>query len=84
MSGQLKEVDYKALAAQFENTLRNLEQLTVVLNSKDGTIGMLLNDTTLYSNLCTTCEQAEALLQNLREEPKRYVHFSLFGRKEKK
>lgn len=84
VSGQLKEVDYKAIAAQFESTLRNLEQLTVVLNSKEGTIGMLLNDTTLYSNLCTTCEQAEALLQNLREEPKRYVHFSLFGRKDKK
>ena len=45
---------------------------------------MLLNDTALYHNLCTTCEQAEALLQNLREEPKRYVHFSLFGRKDKK
>jgi phospholipid/cholesterol/gamma-HCH transport system substrate-binding protein len=84
VSGQLKEVDYKAIAAQFESTLRNLEQLTVVLNSKEGTIGMLLNDTTLYSNLCATCEQAEALLQNLREEPKRYVHFSLFGRKDKK
>ena len=84
VSGQLKEVDYKALAAQFDNTLRNIEQLTATLNSKEGTIGMLLNDTTLYRNLCTTCEQAEALLQNLREEPKRYVHFSLFGRKDKK
>jgi phospholipid/cholesterol/gamma-HCH transport system substrate-binding protein len=84
VSAQLKEVDYKALAAQFDNTLRNIEQLTATLNSKDGTIGMLLNDTTLYRNLCTTCEQAEALLQNLREEPKRYVHFSLFGRKDKK
>ena len=84
VSGQLKEVDYKALAVQFDNTLRNIEQLTAALNSKEGTIGMLLNDTTLYRNLCTTCEQAEALLQNLREEPKRYVHFSLFGRKDKK
>ena len=84
VSGQLKEVDYKALAVQFDNTLRNIEQLTAALNSKEGTIGMLLNDTTLYRNLCATCEQAEALLQNLREEPKRYVHFSLFGRKDKK
>ena len=84
VSGQLKEVDYKALAAQFENTLSNIEQLTVSLNSNEGTVGMLLNDTTLYRKLCTTCEQAEALLKNLREEPKRYVHFSLFGRKDKK
>ncbi|MBQ5663774.1 MAG: MCE family protein [Bacteroidaceae bacterium] len=84
VSGQLKEVNYKSLASQLENTLSNIEQLTLVLNSKEGTMGLLLNDTTLYRNLCTTCEQAEALLQNLREEPKRYVHFSLFGRKDKK
>ncbi len=84
VSGQLKAVDYKGLVLQLENTLRNIEQLTVVLNSKEGTMGLLLNDTTLYRNLCTTCEQAEALLKNLREEPKRYVHFSIFGRKDKK
>lgn len=84
VSGELKQIDYKSLAAQLENTLRNIEQLTIVLNSKEGTMGLLLNDTTLYRNLCTTCEQAEALLQNLREEPQRYVHFSIFGRKNKK
>lgn len=84
VSGKLNQIDYKNIASQFENTLRNIEQLTVVLNSKEGTMGLLLNDTTLYANLCKTCEQAEALLQNLREEPKRYVHFSIFGRKDKK
>lgn len=84
VSGQLKQIDYKNIASQLENTLRNIEQLTIVLNSKEGTMGLLLNDTALYRNLCTTCEQATALLQNLREEPKRYVHFSLFGRKDKK
>ncbi|MBE6303329.1 MAG: MCE family protein [Bacteroidales bacterium] len=84
VSGQLKQIDYKNIASQLENTLRNIEQLTIVLNSKEGTMGLLLNDTALYRNLCTTCEQATALLQNLREEPKRYVHFSIFGRKDKK
>ena len=83
VSGQLKQVDYLKLSAQLENTLKNVEQLTQSLNSKEGTVGMLLNDTTLYSNLCTTCEQAESLLVNLREKPQRYVHFSLFGRKNK-
>ena len=83
VSGQLKQVDYLKLSAQLENTLKNVEQLTQSLNSKAGTVGMLLNDTTLYSNLCTTCEQAESLLVNLREKPQRYVHFSLFGRKNK-
>ena len=83
VSGKLKQIDYLELSAQLENTLKNVQQLTQSLNSKEGTMGMLLNDTTLYRNLCTTCEQAESLLVNLREKPQRYVHFSLFGRKNK-
>ena len=83
VSGKLKQIDYLELSAQLENTLKNVQQLTESLNSKEGTMGMLLNDTTLYRNLCTTCEQAESLLVNLREKPQRYVHFSLFGRKNK-
>lgn len=83
VSGKLKQIDYLELSAQLENTLKNIQQLTESLNSKEGTMGMLLNDTTLYRNLCTTCEQAESLLVNLREKPQRYVHFSLFGRKNK-
>ena len=84
VSGQLKQINYQGLSQQFENTLKNIEQLTQTLKSDKGTVGMLLNDTTLYHNLCTTCEQAESLLVNLREEPQRYVHFSIFGRKNKK
>ena len=83
VSGKLKQIDYLELSAQLENTLKNIQQLTESLNSKEGTMGMFLNDTTLYRNLCTTCEQAESLLVNLREKPQRYVHFSLFGRKNK-
>jgi phospholipid/cholesterol/gamma-HCH transport system substrate-binding protein len=83
VSGQLKQIDYAGLTKQLETSLRNIQQVTETLNSKEGTVGMLLNDTTLYRNLCTTCEQAESLLVNLREQPGRYVHFSLFGRKNK-
>ena len=84
VSGELKNINYAAISKELEKTLLNVQQLTTALASDKGTIGLLLNDTTLYRNLCTTCEQAESLLVNLREDPKRYVHFSIFGRKEKK
>lgn len=84
VSGELKNINYAAISKELEKTLLNVQQLTTALASDKGTIGLLLNDTTLYRNLCTTCEQAESLLVNLREEPKRYVHFSIFGRKDKK
>ena len=84
ISSELKKVDYTNISKELVQTLENIQQLTSALNSNEGTIGLLLNDSTLYRNLCSTCEQAESLLVNLREEPKRYVHFSIFGRKEKK
>ena len=84
VSGELKNINYAAISKELEKTLLNVQQLTSALASDKGTVGLLLNDTTLYRNLCTTCEQAESLLVNLREEPKRYVHFSIFGRKDKK
>lgn len=81
VSSQLSEVDYKRLVESLESTLGNIQQLTTALNKGEGTMGMLLKDSTLYNNLNGTCKAANELLQNLREDPKRYVHFSVFGRK---
>ena len=50
-------------------------------NSKDGTIGLLLNDPTLYKNLTSTSNKINILLDDLRVHPKRYVSLSLFGKK---
>ena len=46
-------------------------------------MGLLFNDPTLYNNLNATTENAASLLEDLKEHPKRYVHFSLFGKKDK-
>lgn len=81
VSSQLSDVDYKQLTASIEKTLNNIQQLTTALNNGEGTMGLLLKDSTLYNNLNGTCKAATELLQNLREDPKRYVHFSVFGRK---
>jgi phospholipid/cholesterol/gamma-HCH transport system substrate-binding protein len=53
------------------------------LNSKDGTLGLLMHDPQLYNNLNATMSDADKLLIDFKEHPKRYIHFSVFGRKDK-
>lgn len=83
VSSQLSEVDYKRMFATLEESATNLKQITEALSNGEGTAGMLLKDSTLYKNLNSTCTAATELLEDLKEHPKRYVHFSIFGRKEK-
>lgn len=83
VSSQLSEVDYKRMFATLEESATNLKQITEALSNGEGTAGMLLKDSTLYKNLNSTCSAATALLEDLKEHPKRYVHFSIFGRKDK-
>ena len=83
VSNNLKEVDYKATFAKIDSTLANVKMITDNLNRKDNTIGLLLNDPSLYQNLNATTINAASLLEDLKTNPKRYVHFSLFGKKNK-
>ena len=83
ISGNLKEVDYAATFKKIDETLANVKILTEKLNSKDNTLGLLFNDPSLYNNLNATTENAASLLEDLKAHPKRYVHFSLFGKKDK-
>ena len=81
VSEQLSDVDYKKIMGDLEASLSNMKSITAALESGEGTAGMLLKDSTLYNRLNETCEAATTLLQDLRENPKKYVHFSVFGRK---
>ena len=83
ISENLKGIDYAGTIQKIDSTLYNIQTLTSKLNSKDNTIGLLFNDPTLYNNLSTTTANAASLLEDLQAHPKRYVHFSLFGRKDK-
>jgi phospholipid/cholesterol/gamma-HCH transport system substrate-binding protein len=78
---QLNEMDLAATMNKVNATMDNLQQTTDRMNSKDGTLGLLLNDRSLYSNLNATMYHADSLMLDLRLHPKRYVHFSIFGRK---
>jgi phospholipid/cholesterol/gamma-HCH transport system substrate-binding protein len=83
MSDNLKGIDYAATMQKVDSTLYNVEQLTAKLNRTDNTVGLFFNDPSLYQNLSTTANNAAQLLEDLKEHPKRYVHFSLFGKKDK-
>ena len=83
MSGNLKQIDYAAAMQKVDSTVANGRTLTDKLNSKNNNIGLLLNDPQLYQNLNATTANAASLLEDLKAHPKRYVHFSLFGKKDK-
>lgn len=79
----LTKVDVEQTMRKVNATLDNVQQFTEQLNSNNGSLGLLMRDQSLYNNLNSTMQSADSLLINLRENPKRYVHFSLFGRKNK-
>ncbi len=80
---QLNEMDMAATMQKVESTVGNLEQTTAKLNSNEGTLGLLMRDPSLYDNMNATMQSADSLLIDLRQHPKRYVHFSIFGKKDK-
>ena len=68
------------VAESLEQTLTKLNATLDKLNSGEGTVGKLMNDKALYDNLAAASANLSTLLADLQAYPKRYVHFSLFGR----
>jgi phospholipid/cholesterol/gamma-HCH transport system substrate-binding protein len=65
-------------------TLQHLDNAIAKIDSKDGTLGLLLNDRKLYEELHQTSRSLTILLDDVRVNPKRYVNISVFGRKDRK
>jgi len=68
---------------KFTNTIESLDGIVATIESGNGTMGKLVKDETLYKNLSQASKELEDLLSDLKSHPKRYVHFSLFGKKDK-
>lgn len=83
LTKNLSDLDIAMTMAKVNNTLQNVEQMTAKLNSNDGTLGLLMRDQELYRNLTSTMGHTDSLIIDLKQHPKRYVHFSIFGRKDK-
>ena len=83
VTSDLSEADINKVITNAQNTLSNLNTLLSEIENGKGTVGKLLKDDALYNDLDKSVKQLELLLQDFRLNPKRYVHFSLFGKKAK-
>jgi phospholipid/cholesterol/gamma-HCH transport system substrate-binding protein len=80
---QLAKADINGSVAQMKLALEKLNTVMDKLASQDGSLGKLINDKALYTNLNNTVHSANILLDDLRLHPKRYVQVSVFGKKDK-
>lgn len=83
MTKKFASIDVDGTMSQVHKTLTDVQFTVAKINSTEGTMGKLINDPQLYDNLNTTLGNANNLVVDLKENPKRYVHFSIFGRKSK-
>ncbi|MCE8170912.1 MlaD family protein [Porphyromonas gingivalis] len=78
LSEELKQLKLEALMAELQATSENLRSFSDQIRNSNGSLGMLLNDKSLYMRLDSMASSADALLRDLKANPKRYVHFSVF------
>lgn len=83
LTANLASLDVQGTLNKVNQTLESAHLFTEKLNSNQGSLGLLMNDTKLYDNLTSTMGHADSLVIDLKAHPKRYVHFSVFGRKDK-
>ena len=66
------------------NAVAEFNAVVKKINSSEGSAGMLLNDPSLHNNLTDASRNIDELIKDVKSNPKRYVHFSVFGKKDKK
>ncbi|MEO5789569.1 MAG: MlaD family protein [Gelidibacter sp.] len=80
---EVKKVEISKTFANLDQTLQEVNGMLADVKDGKGSLGKLLNDDKLYTNLEGASLQMEQLLQDFKLNPKRYVHFSVFGKKPK-
>lgn len=83
LTQNLNNLDLQATMDSVNCTIGNVNRMVSQMQSSEGTLGLLMKDPGLYNNLNHTVQSADSLLTDLKAHPKRYVHFSAFGKKEK-
>jgi len=84
ISDSLNKADIKTTITNANNTLAEFSAISAKINNGEGTIGMLINNDSLYNNLNNLSADLDSLVVDMNENPGRYVHFSLFGKKDKR
>lgn len=83
ISSELTKANLGNTVKQLEGTLANVNNLLAEMKNGKGTLGKLMTDDKMYQNLTNASKEMEELLREMKLNPKRFVHFSLFGRKAK-
>jgi len=83
ITDSIASADLTKTIKNLESTISNFDQVLASIENGEGSIGKLLKDEGLYNNLEGASKQLEELLQDMKLNPKRYVHFSLFGKRAK-
>lgn len=81
ITSELNQVDYAHTIARVDSTINNLQTLSAALISDKSSVGRLLNDTAFYNNLNGICTNANALIEDVKAHPSRYINISVFGKK---
>ncbi len=80
----LNDLELKKVVDNATATMKNLSDISSKIDKGQGSMGMLVNDKEFYNNLNTSAKDLDNLLLDMKARPSRYIHFSVFGKKEKK
>ena len=79
----IRQANIKGTVARVDTAVDHVNYILADVRQQKGTLGKLIYDKSLYTNVNTTVVAADSLLVDLKAHPKRYVHFSIFGKKDK-
>ena len=82
VSENINAVDFKKIIDKADEAVGNFNEMSKKINAGEGTIGQLLNDKRMYDNLEAATGELEQLLRDIKLNPKRYIHFSVFGKRQ--
>ncbi|MBC8986597.1 MCE family protein [Pedobacter sp. N36a] len=79
VTDQVAAANFKQTIDNANKSMADLQSIVGKINEGKGTLGLLINDTKMYDNLNSASSNLDKLIIDLKENPKRYVHFSVFG-----
>ncbi|MFB1040288.1 MAG: MlaD family protein [Polaribacter sp.] len=82
VSDNINAVDFKKIIDKADEAVGNFNEMSKKINAGEGTLGQLLNDKRMYDNLEAATRELEQLLRDIKLNPKRYIHFSVFGKRQ--
>lgn len=78
VSGQLNQMNLASTYQSLDSTMKNIQYMSTKVTTKDNSLGLLLNDRTLYDSINSTIGNASLLLKDVKENPSRYINIKVF------